>query len=609
MNPRSRRSFTFSSFILALLACLHAGGQVSAQTPAWSPTSSLSTARSLHTATLLTNGKVLIVGGINVIRPCCTNTGVAELYDPATGQWSATGNPASPRSNHIAVRLRNGKVLIASGNGAPFSNILNTAELYDPDTGSWSPTGNLNVARQSPRATLLADGRVLVSGGMVVNGTTASFTNTAEVYDPVTSVWIPTGLMNSGRVLHTVTLLPNGKALAAGGSAASFRPMLQNTAELYDPATNAWTLTGEMTTPRVTHSTTLLADGKVLVTGGSSDGATTVLPQCELYDPATGQWSATGNLTTPRVIHSLTLLSSGRVLAAGGSAANPLKSAELYDPATGTWTATAELAAARQNHTATLLSNGRILAVAGSGAGTGNQLISAELYDPATPSVATVSAASYRLQVSTKSIVAAFGQNFSTATEVATIVPLPTTLAGVTIRIRDSSGTERTAPLFFVSPQQINYQIPEGTAPGQASVTISASDGHSHYGMLDLAPAAPAIFTANQSGSGAAAALDAFTFTAAPFNATRAGGEANIIAVFGSGLGADATDVDGNVSAGVEARLAGQPVTVLYAGRAPGFVGLNQINLQLPAGISAGTHTLVIARSGIVGNSVTLEIR
>ncbi len=608
MNQRTRSSFTLRSFSIALLVGLLGGAtQVIAQQ--WNSAGALGTARSLHTATPLANGKVLVVGGINVINPCCTNTGNAELYDPATGQWSATGAPSTPRANHIAVRLHNGKVLIASGNGDPFSNMLASAELYDPDTGTWSPAGALNVARQSPRATLLADGRVLVSGGVVVSGTTASFTNTAEVYDPVTNAWTPTNPMNSGRVLHTLTLLPNGKVLAAGGSAASFNPIQQRTAELYDMATNNWTLTGELTTPRQTHTTTLLASGKALVTGGSNNSSGNIIANAELYDPATGQWSATGGMTTPRVIHTLTLLPNGNVLAVGGSSANSgglLRSSELYDPGAGTWAATAELSAGRQNHTATLLSNGKVLVTAGSGAG---QLTSAELFDSGEPVATTVSAASYQFQVAAKEIVAAFGQNFSTSTAVATSIPLPTTLAGATVRIRDSNGIERLSPLFFVSPLQINYQIPDGTAAGQAFVTVTASDGRSHTGVIQVVSAAPAFFTLNQSGSGAAAAIDAFTGAAAPFSPTRANGEPNIIAFFGTGLGPDATDVDGNANANVQVKIDGAVVTTLYAGRAPGFVGLNQLNIMLPAGIASGTHTIVISRNGVVSNAVTIAIR
>jgi uncharacterized protein (TIGR03437 family) len=305
----------------------------------------------------------------------------------------------------------------------------------------------------------------------------------------------------------------------------------------------------------------------------------------------------------------LTLLPNGKVLAVGGSAANSgglLRSSELYDPATGNWTASAELAAGRQNHTVTALANGKMLAVAGSGAG---QLTSAELFDSGEPAVTTVSAASYLLQVVATEIVAAYGQNFSTSTAAAIATPLPTTLVGTTVRIRDSNGVERLSPLFFVSPLQINYQIPNGTAPGQAIVTVTASDGRSHSGVIQVISAAPAFFTLNQSGSGAAAAVDAFTGAAAPFSPTRATGEPNIISFYGTGLGADATDVDGNANAHVQAKIDGVFVTTLYAGRAPGFVGLNQLNILLPAGIASGTHTVVISRNGVVSNAVTIAIR
>jgi len=222
----------------------------------------------------------------------------------------------------------------------------------------------------------------------------------------------------------------------------------------------------------------------------------------------------------------------------------------------------------------------------------------------------TVSAASFSgAAIASKAIVAAFGPNLATTTAVASSVPLPTTLAGTTVKIRDSAGTERAAPLFFVSQGQVNYQIPDGTVAGPASVTVTSGDGRVSSAALQVVTAAPSIFTANASGSGAAAAVDAFTGTPGPFNATQANGQPNIISVFGTGLGADATDVDGNVNASAQATLDGNPATLLYAGRAPGFIGLNQFNLQLPVGIAAGTHTLVITRNGRASNTVTITIR
>jgi uncharacterized protein (TIGR03437 family) len=634
MNQHSLFLFTlpvrgrsgFASLIsIMLLTCLIAGaGLVRAQQPAWSTTGGLSTARSLHTATPLTNGKVLVVGGINVINPCCTNTGNAELYDPATGQWSAAINPSTPRANHVAVRLHNGKVLIASGNGSPFGNILDSAEIYDPVTGNWSPAGNLGVARQSPRATLLADGRVLVTGGVAVVGGTAIFTNTAEVYDPATNVWTPTGPMNSARVLHTVNLLPNGKALVAGGSAASFNPILQRTTEIYDPATNNWTLTGELTTPRLTHTTILLSNGKVLVTGGSNDSSGTIIANAELYDPATGQWSAINNMTTPRVIHTLTLLPNGKVLAVGGASANTgglLRSSELYDPATGNWTVSADLGAGRQNHTATLLFNGMVLATAGSGAG---QLTSAELYHGGASSIASISAASFTLGSAPESIVAAFGGvNLATSTQIASSVPLPTTLAGVSVRVRDGAGVERLAPLFFVSPGQINYQVPPGTTAGQCLVTVVRDDNPVAVGVIEIVKVAPGLFSANASGQGVAAAValrikadgtQSFEpvaqfdqalnrFVALPVDL---GAETDqvFLLLFGTGI-----KFHSGLSY-VSSAIGGINSEVLYAGAAPGFAGLDQVNVRLSHSLAGrGEVDVVLTVEGQIANKVSVSIR
>lgn len=223
---------------------------------------------------------------------------------------------------------------------------------------------------------------------------------------------------------------------------------------------------------------------------------------------------------------------------------------------------------------------------------------------------ATVSAASFSAgAIADKAIVSAFGTGLATGTAVASSQPLPTTLAGTTVRVTDSQGVTRDAPLFFVSDKQINYQIPAGTATGAASVTIINSDGIGATGEITVRATAPTIFTLDASGAGAAAAVDAFTFAPGPFNATQTGGQPNVIAVYGTGLGGDATDVDGNVSANVQATIDGNLATVLYAGRAPGFIGANQFNVVLPTGITSGTHTLTLRRGGVTSNSVTLTIR
>ncbi|MGE0126947.1 MAG: hypothetical protein AB7U82_02490 [Blastocatellales bacterium] len=222
----------------------------------------------------------------------------------------------------------------------------------------------------------------------------------------------------------------------------------------------------------------------------------------------------------------------------------------------------------------------------------------------------TVSSASYGISaIAPKAIVAAFGTNLSQAAQAASSTPLPTALAGASITVQDSAGAERPAPLFFASPNQINYQIPAGSAVGPALIKFNNGSGQTTSGSTIIAPSAPSIFTQNASGSGAASALDAFTFAPAPFNATRPGGQPNIIAVFGTGLGADATDIDADAGANVQATIDGQPAQVTYAGRAPGFVGLNQVNVTLLAGMTPGNHTLVITRAGVSSNQVTITIK
>ena len=231
-------------------------------------------------------------------------------------------------------------------------------------------------------------------------------------------------------------------------------------------------------------------------------------------------------------------------------------------------------------------------------------------FSAAGTSAKTVSAASFNFSsITPKSIVAVFGSNLATTTASSTLQSLPTLLGGTRISVLDYAGVERPAPLFFVSPQQINYEIPADTKPGPALVKITNGDGQVSYSSTTVVAAAPALFAANASGSGAAAALDAFTFTTAPFAATRADGQANIIAVFGTALGNDATDNTFDVSASVRVTIDDQATTNNYAGAAPGLTGLNQINVVLPLGLTAGQHRLRVFRNGVPSNEVTIAIR
>ena len=324
--------------------------------------------RGFHTATLLLDGSVLVAGGLagGVLQS-------AELYNPATGTWTVTGTMDTARYMFTATLLTNGMVLVAGGANVAAGPLAN-AELYDPATRTWSPTEPMHIARYAPTATLLPDGRVLVSGGA-----NTSVISSAELYDPATRKWTTTGSMNSSRVYFKAIALANGKVLAMGGEV---NDQSLSTAELYDPAVGTWTPTGTMDSAREQFPALLLSNGKVLVAGGIKvvGGAAVYLSAAELYDPVTEKWTVTGAMSTGRGRPTATRLPNDTILATGGIGAGGsfLQTAELYDPATETWSLTGTMNTARDVHTATLLANGKVL-VAGAYGGVG----SAELYDSA----------------------------------------------------------------------------------------------------------------------------------------------------------------------------------------------------------------------------------
>ena len=384
---RLRLSHLITLATAAAAVGLAATPAVAAASGTFAPTGSMNVGHTQGKATLLQNGQVLITGansggGAPLPSP--------ELYNPATGTWAVTGQMNTARIDATATLLQNGQVLVAGGSGGG-SNALASAELYNPATGIWSVTGSMHQGRSGlngagASATRLPDGEVLVAGGEDAN---FNLLSSAELYNPATGQFTPTGSMATPRAGQSATLLDNGQVLVAGGTGATAA------AELYNPATGKFTPTGSMSAPRGTNVGTLLPDGDVLVTGRAQEFA-------ERYHPATGQWSnaSTGlpNCSSNqecRIFSTATLLATGNVLVAGGLVgliSNPQTTAGamLYQPDTSTWAGTGSMTTGRENQTATLLPDGQVLMAGGTlfdhprvgHPGVLQFLASAELYNP-----------------------------------------------------------------------------------------------------------------------------------------------------------------------------------------------------------------------------------
>ena len=286
----------------------------------------MSQARSSFTATLLSNGEVLVAGGSGTI----TVEVSTELYNPSTGQWTPTGSLMQARYDQSATLLPNGEVLVAGGL-SPGAGTVATAELYNPSTGTWKTTGSLNVSRAQAAAALLENGEVLIASGLTLSNGIETILASAEVFNPSTGQWTLAASMSRGTTSPAGALLSNGDLLIA------------NAAQFYNPTTAAWVNTGALPTKIAENPirATLLGTGNVLASGTvcSYSGCGHVPTNaCFLYTTATNSWSVTAGMNQSRIGHTSTLLPSGQALVVGGysrGVGNPatiLGSAELYTP-------------------------------------------------------------------------------------------------------------------------------------------------------------------------------------------------------------------------------------------------------------------------------------
>jgi hypothetical protein len=284
----------------------------------WRATGSMQTGIPRPTSVVLADGRVLVAGG-----------GVAELYDPVTGSFTPAGSTIAWRFGGTATLLADGRVLLAGGGGqsevAPF---LASAEIFDPVTGKFSKTGSMKAGREQAQAVRLSDGRILIVGGDQGAYADAHILSSAEIYDPSTGKFTETGQMRDARTDFTATLLPDGRVLVAGGQGPNPDAKAVATAELYDPVTGTFTPTGSMATGRIGHCAVPLLTGMILVAGGASSNR----GPAELFDPATGSFRPTGTgLADQRQRVSGVRLPFGHVLVFGIESAGDATS-ELYLP-------------------------------------------------------------------------------------------------------------------------------------------------------------------------------------------------------------------------------------------------------------------------------------
>jgi hypothetical protein len=457
------------------------------------------------------------------------------------GTFSSTGSMTTTRVGHTAILLLNGKVLIAGGWG-PNNSILASAEIYDPQTGTFSSTGDMTIPLLQPTSTLLPNGQVLIFGFDVIH---PPYPFRAEVYDPPSGTFTPAGgSVENLQLCAFPTLLANGKVLVSGGAAYLRGNVLGMPTYLYDRTTETFSATGSYVTATdfsdddTCPTVVRLADGKVLTTWRSW--------KAEVYNPITGIYSPTGDQDPPGgSVNTSTLLMNGKVLIAGGTS---YSTNALYDPATERFTATGHMNVQRVAHTATLLSDGTVLIAAG----------------------------------------IFFNQNYP-------MYPASAEL------FQPDSGT-------FTATDQMVLPRAGHTATLLADGSVLISGGRRGDWFLDLASAeiyrpvitrpAPALLSL---ANGQAAILHASTQQAVSQDMPATPGEA--IEVYMTGL------IDSSVIP-PQVFIGGQMGEVLFFGNAPGFPGLNQINVRVPGGVTLGPGVSVrLSYLGRYSNQVTLAVQ
>jgi hypothetical protein len=334
-------AFVLAFMAIGLPACSLSVGTIGTWSNAGLPPTKLSGA----TSVVLPDGTVVFLGGFDA-----TGQPRSQVlrFDPKDSRWSQGAPMPVPQDGSAIAALSNGSILVAGGGGAGGSELLAGTWIYSPELDSWSKVGDLHVARSGATTVLLTDGRVLIAGGSVLLAAPNffGFSNSAEIFDPQTNSWSLVGPMHAARTAITLVALRSGRALAAGGCASATYGNLSGAvteADVFDPATSAWTVTTPLPAARCGASGLTLRDGRALVTGGSGSNPQQGLDtNAFFYDEQKRDWSVAGSTVTDA--SSPILMADGRVFVAAvqpgpvkGALASFVIGGQLFDPASGDW--------------------------------------------------------------------------------------------------------------------------------------------------------------------------------------------------------------------------------------------------------------------------------
>lgn len=359
--------------------------QLSAQAgKKWIIVDSLKVGRSSHATAELPDKRILVSGGGYSdfsLQSCSLNS--TEIFDPITTTWVAADPMLHSRERHTVNALQKTGIIVVGGyynfyqrtGNASWSQdwvSLRSCEIYDMKQHTWVPTDSLSIGRAEHSSTTLLDSSLLISGGVYRDyhhfdvftvRDSSQILKDCEIFDPLQKKWRIVASLNIPRYDHTSTLLADGRVLVVGGKGTN--GSILNSSELFDPVSNTWELTDTLGVSRFGHTSTLLPNRRVLVSGGPLS-AFLVQKSAEVFDPQTKSWQMAAPMLIGRIYHQSVMLPDSNILIVGGLSDFQAyqKSCELYDYRTNSWTSTSSMTFARYSHTATLTGN-NVLVVGG----------------------------------------------------------------------------------------------------------------------------------------------------------------------------------------------------------------------------------------------------